>query len=55
MKVSLDGKIEGSEGYADWVETWSEDYGLTSQIDACVLGAGMYPLRYRTGRTIRSR
>jgi hypothetical protein len=28
MKLSLDGKIEGAEGYADWVEAWSEDYGL---------------------------
>ena len=43
MKVSLDGKMEGPEGTADWVEAWSEDYGLTPQIDACLLGAGMYP------------
>ncbi|HEY7322888.1 MAG TPA: dihydrofolate reductase family protein [Candidatus Binatia bacterium] len=43
MKVSVDGKIEGPEGYADWVEAWSEDYGLTPQIDACMLGGGMYP------------
>jgi dihydrofolate reductase len=43
MKISVDGKIEGSEGYADWVVAWSEDYGLTPQIDACVLGGGMYP------------
>jgi dihydrofolate reductase len=43
MKISVDGKIEGPEGYADWVEAWSEDYGLTSQIDACLLGGGMYP------------
>jgi dihydrofolate reductase len=42
MKISLDGKMEGPEGTADWVEAWSEDYGLTPQIDACVLGAGMY-------------
>ena len=51
MKLSLDGKMEGSEGYADWVEAWSEDYGLTSQVDACVLGGGMYPgyERYWTG------
>ena len=42
MKVSLDGKMEGPEGTADWVEAWSDDYGLTPQIDACVLGAGMY-------------
>jgi dihydrofolate reductase len=43
MKVSVDGKIEGSEGMADWVAAWSEDYGLTPQIDACLLGGGMYP------------
>jgi dihydrofolate reductase len=43
MKISLDGKMEGPEGMADWVEAWSEDYGLTQQIDACLLGGGMYP------------
>ena len=43
MKISLDGKFEGPQGYADWVSAWSDDYGLTAQIDACVLGAGMYP------------
>lgn len=43
MKISLDGKTEGPEGYADWVAGWSDDYGLTPQIDACVLGGGMYP------------
>lgn len=43
MKVSVDGKIEGPEGFADWVDAWSDDYGVTSQVDACVLGAGMYP------------
>jgi hypothetical protein len=43
MKMSVDGKIEGPEGYADWVEAWSEDYGLTPQVDACVVGGGMYP------------
>jgi dihydrofolate reductase len=43
FKVSIDGMIEGPEGYADWVAAWSEDYGLTGQIDACIVGAGMYP------------
>jgi dihydrofolate reductase len=43
MKISVDGKLEGPEGYADWVDAWSEDYGLTNEIDACVLGGGMYP------------
>jgi dihydrofolate reductase len=43
FKTSLDSKIEGPEGFADWVPSWSEDYGLTQQIDACILGAKMYP------------
>jgi len=43
FKVSLDGKIEGPEGYADWVREWSEDYDLSGQIDACIVGGGMYP------------
>lgn len=43
MKVSLDGKVEGPEGYADWVPAWSEDYNLTPQVDAVVIGGGMYP------------
>ncbi|CAH2400992.1 dihydrofolate reductase family protein [Mesorhizobium ventifaucium] len=42
MKISVDGKMEGPEGYADWVDAWSEDYGLTPQIDACLLGSAMY-------------
>ncbi len=43
FKISLDGKTEGPEGMADWADSWSEDYGLTQQIDACLLGGGMYP------------
>ena len=43
MKVSADGKIEGPDGFADWVDGWSDDYELTPRIDACLLGAGMYP------------
>ena len=43
MKISVDGKMEGPQGSADWVEAWSDDYGLMPQIDACVLGGGMYP------------
>jgi dihydrofolate reductase len=42
MKATVDGKIERADGPADWVDAWSDDYGLTPQIDACVLGAGMY-------------
>lgn len=43
MKMSLDGKIEGPGGTADWVEAWSEDYGLRPHVDTCLLGGGMYP------------
>jgi dihydrofolate reductase len=43
FKVSLDGKVAGAQNTADWVEAWSEDYSLTPQIDACLLGGGMYP------------
>ena len=44
MKATLDGKIERTEGPAEWVSAWSDDYGLTPAIDACILGGGMYPL-----------
>lgn len=43
MKLSVDGRSEGPEGYADWVEAWSDDYGLMDRIDACLIGGGMYP------------
>jgi len=43
MKISLDGKYEGAEGMADWVDSWSNDYEALPEIDACILGAGMYP------------
>lgn len=43
FKTSIDSMIEGPEGFADWVDTWSEDYGFSPRIDACILGAGMYP------------
>jgi hypothetical protein len=44
MKASLDGMIERTDGPADWVDSWADDYGLTPQIDTCILGGGMYPL-----------
>jgi hypothetical protein len=49
MKISVDGKMEGAEEMADWVEAWSEDYGLTSEIDACLLGGGKLSLIYEVG------
>jgi len=43
MQSSLDGKIEGPDGYADWVDAWSDNYDVMSRVDACLLGGGMYP------------
>jgi dihydrofolate reductase len=43
MKLSVDGEVEGPAGTAVWVAAWSDDYGLMPQIDACLLGGGMYP------------
>ena len=43
MKISVDGRSEGPEGTADWVDAWSDDYGVTPDVDACLLGGGMYP------------
>jgi dihydrofolate reductase len=43
MKTSVDGKMEGPDGTADWVQAWSDDYGVMAQVDTCLMGAGMYP------------
>jgi dihydrofolate reductase len=43
MQSSLDGKIDGPEGYADWVDAWSDNYDVLPRVDAALLGAGMYP------------
>jgi dihydrofolate reductase len=43
MRVSVDGKIAGAEGYADWVEEWSDGYDVMPRVDACLIGARMYP------------
>jgi hypothetical protein len=50
MQISLDGKVEGPDGYADWVPEWADNYGLIPQVDACLLGP-----RYRMSRTNLSR
>lgn len=54
MKISLDGKTADANGYANWVGAWSDDYGVTPQIDACLLGAGMYPGYEAYWTTIRN-
>ena len=42
LQVSVDGFIEGRNGELDWVDTWEDPFDLSHQIDACLLGAGMY-------------
>jgi dihydrofolate reductase len=43
LQISLDGKIGGPDGYADWVDEWSDHYEVIPRVDACLLGAHMYP------------
>jgi dihydrofolate reductase len=43
MKISVDGMMEGPDGTADWVDAWSDDYGVMPEVDACLLGGGLYP------------
>ena len=43
MRTSVDGKIAGPEGIADWVEEWSDGYDVMPRVDACLIGGGMYP------------
>ena len=43
MQSSLDGKVGGPDGYADWVDAWSDHYDVMPRVDACLLGTHMYP------------
>lgn len=43
MQMSLDSMIEGPDGNTSWIPSWEDHFGLTARIDACVMGAGMYP------------
>lgn len=43
LQVSLDGFIEGPQGELDWITSWEDEFEVTPQIDACILGGGMYP------------
>jgi hypothetical protein len=38
MRISVDGKIEGPDGYADWVEAWSEDWSVANNPSPRKLG-----------------
>ncbi|HMI89958.1 MAG TPA: dihydrofolate reductase family protein [Polyangiales bacterium] len=45
--VSLDGFLEGPNGAMDWFHTgsdeWQEEFKLYADVDAVLLGRGMYP------------
>jgi dihydrofolate reductase len=43
MQVTLDGYILGPEGEADWVDSWADGLDLLPEVDAFVLGGGMFP------------
>ena len=55
MQTSLDAKIEGPEGYADWVDAWSDNYDVLPRVDAALLGGGMYPGYEQYWTAIRER
>ncbi len=42
MQVTLDGYILGPDGESDWVDSWSDGLGLLPEVDAFVLGGGMF-------------
>jgi dihydrofolate reductase len=43
MQVTLDGYILGPNGEADWVDSWADGLDLLPEVDAFVLGGGMFP------------
>lgn len=43
LQISLDGFIEGPQGELDWITGWEDEFEVTPEIDACILGGGMYP------------
>ena len=43
MQVTLDGYVLSSEGEVDWVDSWADGLALLPEVDAFVLGGGMFP------------
>ena len=43
MQVTLDGYSLGPDGKADWVDSWADALELLPDVDAFVLGGGMFP------------
>ena len=42
MQVTLDG-FSVQDGFADWVDSWSDAIQLVGPVDALIQGSGMYP------------
>jgi dihydrofolate reductase len=43
MQVTLDSYILGPDGESDWVDSWADGLELLPEVDAFVLGGGMFP------------
>src|SRR3954452_14786181 len=43
LQVTLDGFILGPEGEVDWVDSWADGLHLLGEVDAFILGGGMFP------------
>ena len=43
LQISLDGYIQGADGEVDWVDSWNGALDLVPDVDAAVVGGGMYP------------
>jgi dihydrofolate reductase len=43
MQVTLDGYVLTAEGEVDWVDSWADGLALLPEVDAFVLGGGMFP------------
>src|SRR5687768_17349289 len=43
MRNPADAQRDPCGGDANWVRSWSQEYGLTPRIDACLLSGCMYP------------
>lgn len=43
VQMSLDGYMQGPNGEVDWVDDWSDALEMVPEVDAAVLGGGMYP------------
>jgi dihydrofolate reductase len=43
MQMTLDGYSLGPDGEADWVDSWADGLGLLPEVDAFILGGGMFP------------